>query len=55
METEKNPERQRKSLAVDQKCFEMLQAICLQERRSKIDQLRILVEREHAKLFGGAA
>ena len=55
METEKNPTAQRKSLAVDQKCFEMLQAICMQERRSKIDQIRIMVEREYTRLFGGAS
>ena len=47
-------ERLRKSLAVDQDTFDLLEAICFSERRSKIDQLKILIEREHKEIFGDA-
>tara|TARA_R110000751_G_scaffold191223_1_gene296929 strand:+ start:25 stop:207 length:183 start_codon:yes stop_codon:yes gene_type:complete len=40
----------RKSLALDVHTYNMLQAICDQERRSKIDQLKVLIEREHRAL-----
>ena len=40
----------RKSLAVDLKTYTMLQDICGLERRSKIDQLNILIEQEHERL-----
>ena len=40
----------RKSLAVDLKTYTMLQDICGLERRSKIDQLKILIEQEHERL-----
>ena len=43
---------QRKSLAVDQETYDLLQELCMQERRSKVDQLRMLIEREHARIFG---
>ena len=43
---------QRKSLAVDQETYNLLQELCMQERRSKVDQLRMLIEREHARIFG---
>jgi|TARA_R110000803_G_scaffold79510_4_gene145127 hypothetical protein len=52
METTTEPSRQRKSLAVDQKTYDMLQEICFEERRTRIEQLKILIENEHAKLFG---
>ena len=42
----------RKSLAVDQQTYDMLQELCMQERRSQVDQLRMLIEREHARIFG---
>ena len=40
----------RKSLAVDVKTYELLQDICSKERRSKIDQLKVLIEKEHERL-----
>jgi hypothetical protein len=40
----------RKSLALDVHTYNMLQAICDKERRSKIDQLKVLIEREHKAL-----
>jgi hypothetical protein len=40
----------RKSLAIDVDTYEMLQAICNSERRTKIDQLKLLIEREHSKI-----
>ncbi len=38
----------RKTLAVDVYTYELLQQICNKERRSKIDQLKILIENAHA-------
>jgi hypothetical protein len=46
--TENN--KMRKSLAVDVKTYDLLQEICDMERRSKIDQLKVLIEKEHARL-----
>jgi len=40
----------RKSLAVDVDTYQMLQAICNSERRTKIDQLKLLIEREYKKI-----
>jgi len=40
----------RKSLALDVRTYNMLQDICNKERRSKIDQLKVLIEREHKAL-----
>ena len=40
----------RKSLAVDVKTYDLLQDICGQEHRSKIDQLKVLIEKEHRRL-----
>jgi hypothetical protein len=40
----------RKSLAVDVKTYKLLDEICQSERRSKIMQLQILIEREHARI-----
>ena len=40
----------RKSLAVDIKTYQMLQDICSTERRSKIEQHKVLIEKEHARL-----
>ena len=39
----------RKSLAVDVETFDMLQEICNVERRSKIQQLQILIKKEHSR------
>ena len=41
----------RKSLALDVQTYNMLQDICNSERRSKICQLKVLIEREYEKLF----
>ena len=40
----------RKSLALDLRTYNLLQEICDAERRSKIDQLKVLIEREHQAL-----
>lgn len=40
----------RKSLAVDLKTYQMLQEICNIQRRSKIEQLKVLIEQEHLRL-----
>ncbi len=42
----------RKSLAVDIDTYKMLEDICRTERRTKIGQLRLLIEREHSKING---
>jgi len=42
---------QRKSLAVDQATYDLLNEVCFKERRSKIDQLKILIEAEHQRVF----
>jgi|TARA_R110000751_G_scaffold34196_1_gene84849 hypothetical protein len=48
---EKAPDRQRKSLAVDRHTYDLLQEICFDQRRSKINQLKLLIEHEHDRLF----
>ena len=40
----------RKSLAVDLKTYQLLSEICASERRSKIEQLKVLIEREHDEI-----
>jgi len=40
----------RKSLAVDRDTYNMLQAICNSERRSKISQLKVLIENAHKQI-----
>ena len=40
----------RKSLAVDLDTYNMLQEICDSERRSKIDQLKVLIETAYEQL-----
>jgi ferritin-like protein len=52
MDTEAQSARQRKSLAVDQKTYDLLQEICFEERRTRIEQLKILIEQEHKRIFG---
>ena len=47
---EVNP-KTRKSLALDVQTYNMLQEICNSERRTKIDQLKVLIEREHKIIF----
>jgi hypothetical protein len=51
MTTEAINPKIRKSLALDVHTYNMLQDICDQERRSKIDQLKVLIEREHDALI----
>ena len=50
IQQEVNP-KTRKSLALDVRTYNMLQDICNSERRTKIDQLKVLIEREHKSLF----
>ena len=45
----------RKSLAVDVDTYNLLQDICNNERRSKIDQLKILIESAHRNLAEAVA
>ena len=52
MDTEAQVARQRKSLAVDQKTYDLLQEVCFEERRTRIEQLKILIEKEHKRIFG---
>ena len=42
--------KQRKSLAVDGKTYDLLQDICKTEHRSIINQLKLLIEKEHKRL-----
>ena len=49
--TEEINPKLRKSLALDVHTYNMLQDICDKERRSKIDQLKVLIEREHNALI----
>jgi len=39
----------RKTLAVDVDTYNLLQDICNKQRRSKIDQLKILIEKAHSE------
>jgi len=43
---EEKPTRIRKSLAVDETTYEMLSRVCAERRRSKIQQLQVLIETE---------
>jgi hypothetical protein len=52
MDTRAHIGRQRKSLAVDQKTYDLLQEICFEQRRTRIEQLKILIEQEHKRIFG---
>ena len=40
----------RKSLAVDPATYNLLDEICQMEHRSKIDQLKVLIQKEHKRL-----
>tara|TARA_R100000700_G_scaffold37014_1_gene46815 strand:+ start:518 stop:691 length:174 start_codon:yes stop_codon:yes gene_type:complete len=40
----------RKSLAVDPATYDLLCEICATEHRSKIDQLKVLIQKEHKRL-----
>ena len=45
----------RKSLAIDVDTYNLLQEMCNNERRSKIDQLKILIESAHRNLAEAVA
>ena len=42
----------RKSLALDVRTYNMLQKICNHRERSKIGQIKVLIEKEHEFIFG---
>jgi|TARA_R100000908_G_C3603259_1_gene57172 hypothetical protein len=50
MENRKEGKEIRKSLAVDPATYDLLQSICDMEQRSKINQLKVLIQREHKRL-----
>jgi|TARA_R100000149_G_scaffold58505_1_gene27500 ferritin-like protein len=50
IDTRKDGKEIRKSLAVDPATYDLLQQICQMEHRSKIDQLKVLIQREHKRL-----
>jgi|TARA_R100000005_G_C4895489_1_gene140166 ferritin-like protein len=50
MEDRKTGKEIRKSLAVDPATYDLLQSICEMEHRSKIDQLKVLIQKEHKRL-----
>ena len=50
IDTRKDGKEIRKSLAVDPATYDLLQQICQMEPRSKIDQLKVLIQKEHKRL-----
>jgi hypothetical protein len=50
IQTKKDGKEIRKSLAVDPATYSLLQQICEMEHRSKIDQLKVLIQKEHKRL-----
>ena len=50
MENRKEGKEIRKSLAVDPATYDLLQSICDMENRSKISQLKVLIQKEHKRL-----
>ena len=50
--SETNTFQTRKSVAMDLRTYEMLQKICNHRERSKIGQLKVLIEKEHEFIFG---
>ncbi len=44
-------ELQRKSIAIDVNTYNLLDEICKKEYRSIINQVTLLIEKEHARLF----
>ena len=49
-QTKKDGKEIRKSLAVDPATYDLLQEICTMEHRSKIDQLKVLIQKEQKRL-----
>ena len=50
IDTRKDGKEIRKSLEVDPATNDILQQICQMEHRSKIDQLKVLIQKEHKRL-----
>ena len=50
MDDRKEGKEIRKSLAVDPATYDLLQSICDMENRSKISQLKVLIQKEHKRL-----
>ena len=49
-QTKRDGKEIRKTLAVDPATYDLLQEICQMEHRSKIDQLKVLIQKEHKRL-----
>ena len=43
-----------RTLTVDKATYDLLEEICQWERRKKIDQLRLLIEKSYTKVFSNA-
>ena len=41
----------RKSLAISEAAYKLLDEICKKEYRSRINQLTLMIEKEHTRLF----
>ena len=50
--SETNTLQTRKSVALDLRTYEMLQKICNHRERSKIGQLKAMIEKEYKFIFG---
>ena len=50
IQTKRDGKEIRKTLAVDPATYDLLQQICQMEHRSKIDQLKVLIQKEHKRL-----
>ena len=50
IQTKRDGKEIRKTLAVDPATYDLLQQICQIEHRSKIDQLKVLIQKEHKRL-----
>ncbi len=55
MNTAEKTSPKRKSLAVDEETYNLLEEICFHERRTKIQTLKDLIEEKHDYLFRKAA
>ena len=55
MNTAEKTSPKRKSLAVDEATYNLLEEICFHERRTKIQTLKDLIEEKHDYLFRKAA
>lgn len=53
MAAESENDRRRKSLAVDQETYDLLQDICFERGHTRIEALKRMIRDEHARLFGG--